>query len=156
MILEFIWLVILFGIFWVLGAIGHELFHGIACAIQGYRFRIEIWWFNLTKKIKLPSMRTIPVEMESLPNEDLFYYLGGIGLGGTFTLVSLIFYFIYAPLFIVLFIIGVMHFFYGIYEGSYIRKLSLNEYMKYHYILYSIGFIIGLLLVANPMIEYIW
>jgi len=152
-IYNFISLLGLFFALWVLAAIGHECFHGLACLIQGCDFKIKIWFHELRKGIKIPSMMCIPEGI--LKDTDLFYYLGGVGLGCTFTLLSLPFYFIYMPLFITLFLIGMTHFFYGIYEGLFIRKLELKEYMLYHYILYGIVLGIGMLLIRKEILDCI-
>lgn len=155
-ILNFCVLVVFFFLLWILGAIGHELFHGLACYLQKSKFKIRFWWNELTisgKKIKLPSMICNPEGI--LKDYDMFYYLGGIGIGSLFTLVSLIFYFIYMPLFITLLLVGIANFFYGIYEGLYIRKIDLQIYMNWHYIVYLIAIGLGIVLVRKEIMDVI-
>ncbi|MBE3093394.1 MAG: hypothetical protein IMZ52_00045 [Actinobacteria bacterium] len=158
---NFLWLLTLFGIIWILGAIGHELFHGIACKLQGVNYHIDFWWYDFeisgkeaVRHIKFPSLECYP--HGKLTNDDMFYYLGGIGIGSVFAISSLPFYFLYMPLFITLFLVGMSHFFYGLYEGMFIRKLDRNEYMKFHYYVYLGVIILGMILIRNPIINYIW
>lgn len=155
MILELIWLIVLFGIFWVVAAIVHELFHGLACWVQNCKFKIEFWWYELNKKIKIPSMMCTTIG--TLKNNSLFNYLGGIGTGFSFGIVSVIVYFIYQPIFIVLFIIGMMHFFYGIFEGMFAddEDMSFDEYMWMHYLVYFCGFVIGTAMMMEPIRSYV-
>ena len=86
----------------------------------------------------------------------MFYYLGGIGIGSVFAISSLPFYFLYMPLFITLFLVGMINFFYGLYEGLFIRKLDNIDYMAWHYILYFVTMIIGMILIRNQIINYVW
>jgi hypothetical protein len=141
----------------VIGAVGHELFHGIVCTLQGIFFKISFWWNELTigkRKIKIPSMVCTPVG--TLNNEDMFYYLGGVGIGSTFVIISLLFYWVYMPVFIAMFLVGCAHFFYGLFEGLYIRKLEFNEFMRLHYWVYFWAIFIDMMIIANPIINYIW
>jgi len=165
-ILNFIGLLGLFFLLWILGAIGHELFHGLACYLQGSKFKIGFWWHELkTFKwkdtngdenqfiLKLPSMACYP--QGTLKDYDMFYYLGGIGIGSVYVLTSMMFYFVYMPLFITLFLVGIAHFFYGIYEGLFIRKVELGIYMVYHYLIYLISIGIGMVLIRKQIVGVI-
>jgi len=157
MIQEFLWLFFLFWVVWIIGAVGHELFHGLACYLQGAKFKISIWFHEITigkRKFKIPSMQCSPEG--DMKNNDLFYYLGGVGLGGFFILLSVLVFFFSQPLFIVLFLIGCAHFFYGLYEGMFIGKLDLETYMIWHYLVYVIGIAIGALVIRGRIYEYIF
>ena len=169
-ILRFGWLIVLFFLIWVLGAVGHELFHGLACFLQGSEYKIRIQWNTVYTckgwkwrkyisdefhpiKIKLPSMMCISECI--LTNYRLFDYLGGIGIGSTFILASLVFYFIYMPLFITLFLVGLANFFYGVYEGLFIRKANFEVYMTYHYILYLLTIGLGVILIKHQIWNWV-
>jgi len=165
-ILRFGWLIVLFFLIWVLGAVGHELFHGLACFLQGSKYKIKIWLNELKTfkwkdtngdenefTLKIPSMMCIPTGI--LTNYKLFDFLGGIGIGSTFILASLVFYFVYMPLFITLFLVGVANFFYGLYEGVFIRKVGFKEYMIFHYILYLIVIGLGIALIRHQIWNWV-
>lgn len=151
-ILNFISLSVLFFLFWILGAIGHELFHGLACVLQGCKFKIKVWWFELGK-IKLPSMSCAPEG--TLRDDSTYLYLGGIGIGSAYILTSLVFYFIWMPLFIVLFLIGIANFSYGIYEGVSFRKIDFDEFMRIHYLVYLVSIGIGIILIRKELMDVV-
>ena len=156
-ILNLLWLIILFFGIWIIGMYIHELFHGLACVIQGAKFSIHIWFYKLKigkHTIKIPSM--LCTINGPIKNVALFYYLGGIGAGILLLLLSLVFYYVYVPLFIVLFLSGITNFFYGIYEGLLINKIPQDTYMKWHYVLYIVCIVIGMFGLRNIIINYIW
>jgi len=68
---------------------------------------------------------------------------------------SLPFYWIYKPLFIGLFILGVVNVLYGLYEGTYIMKLKRDVYMNYHYLVEIGGVVIGVLMLRNEIWSWV-
>jgi hypothetical protein len=130
---------ILFSIFiWTTGFYIHELFHLWATHIWGNGGVIKLWWHN-----GLPSLRCIA--NPGITSKFMFYLMGGLGAGLLLLFLS-IFFMWYPPLFIPLFVVGSINFVYSFYEVLFLGKLSVKDYMKWHYILYLIVGIIAIII----------
>ena len=155
-IVNFLELVVWFMVSWILAFVLHEYFHKLSCERQGGKAKIEIWFYQPSQKykwLKLPSMRC---SCEAGTGQSLNWkeidYMGGIGSGFISIAVSVPFYWLYLPLFIGLFIAGTTNFIYGIFEGTYLRRLRFDDYMRYHYLAEGIGLLLGIVLIR----EIIW
>ena len=132
------WIIISFIIIWCIGFYLHEHCHGLGCLIQDSPYTVEFKWYN--KKPSLYMWCDCRVKHHWIVD-----YMGGMLCGLILLLLSVAFqrlevYCISAPLFIV----GLVNFVYGIYEGIFIRKLEYDRYMLYHYYLYVIVGLIAL------------
>ena len=126
---------------WFFGWYLHELFHKLAAKVQGVDSYIQIWYNH-----GIPSMRCIP--KQTLPHPGLFDIAGGLGAGLSLLLLSYLGY-SYWPLFIPFFVVGSINFIYGFYEVTFLRRWSINKYMKYHYLLYLIVGIMSLIIAIH-------
>ena len=140
--IELIYMVISFLLLWVPAFILHELMHAFEAWIQGCKTKIEMWLHN-----GIPSMRCTVIEGE-LSNKKRFALAGGFYSGIILILLSC------ATLSIPwlsasLGVLGIINLIYSIYECLFLYEWSINKYMKYHYIIYIIGGIIGILLYSN-------
>ena len=155
MIFKLLELMIWFMISWIFAFIIHELCHKLSCGRQGGKGKIELWFYKL-KGIPIPSMRCwCEAGSGQSINWNEFYYSGGIGAGIISTIVSLPFYWIYKPLFIGLFILGVVNTFYGLYEGLFMQKLKRNIFMNYNYLVEAFGVLVGVLLLRSEIWSWI-
>lgn len=131
-------------IIWGLGFMFHEICHGIESFRQTGNFgTIGFRYFELKlfgKKLRIPSM--YHVSGGTLRNKKMYYLAGGIYSGLVMLGLSFPFHYIYLPIGMVLFTVGMVNLIYGRYEGEFILKLSYKKYMKYHYVIYII--VIGL------------
>jgi len=127
----------------------HEFFHVLVCEIQGGKGKIEIWWYCMQLG-SIPSMScSCEAKIGKSINWNYFYYAGGLGAGFISTIASIPFYWIYPPLFIGLFILGITNLLYGIYEGLFREKWQDEKYMSWHYLVEIVGVIIGVILLRN-------
>lgn len=136
-------LIIWFIVTWISGFAFHEICHALECKRGGGTPEIKFWAWK-----GIPSMMCTCSGSVS----KLFYYAGGIYSGLVMLLLSGIFFFIYMPLFISLFIVGLVNLVYGFYEGNTITKIPRDAYMLGKNIIYTLTIIIGIILLRN----YIW
>ena len=129
-----------FLVVWIFGFIFHEYCHLWAAKLQGCNGKIVI---NFYKGI-IPSLQ---YQLFGTPrNITMIDFAGGLGTAAILLPLSLIMNFVYTPLMIACFLVGLVNLTYGIYEGLLIRKLDYNTYMKWHYVLYAVTLIIGITL----------
>ena len=142
MITELFYLAIaLFGVFLV-SQIPHELCHYWLSKRKGGHPKIQIWlWHNI------PSMRC-------LNGTDSLFYFAGVLNAFVLVLFGLILYLFWLPVSIALFVNANVQLFYGVYEGFFINRLPRDTYMKWHYVIYVIAAIIGIILVRGMIASY--
>lgn len=141
--------IILFLLLWIPAiAISHEACHALECKLQGGNPKIHVWWYTVYKLIKIPSMLCT---CSKLTCKQKFFFAGGLYNSAILLALTGLFYFIYLPLSVVLFIYAVIQFLYGIYEGLYISKLTIDEYMKYKNVVYAIGFLVAIGILLGVM-----
>ena len=127
------------ALLFISGMFIHEGGHLIGALLQGVRSRIEVWKFGL-----LPSLETLPYN--PIKNDALFYYSGGLFVGFIYLFLYLVSYKTYIPeLQYPLLAIGVSQILYGIFEGTFIKKIDRKPYMIIHYLIYVITWIICLI-----------
>jgi len=147
MIKELLELIFWFFVAWFGGFIIHELCHKFECERQGGKGYISIWFHH-----GIPSMRC---GCSYATNDALVRLAGGLYAGILLMIISLISFFIYTPIHIATFICGLVNLTYSFYEMKYLPELDMDKYMFWHYILYLITIIIGLLLMSENIINYI-
>jgi len=132
------------------------LFHELCHIIEGFRHGADDAEIYIDKYWIFPTMRCWS---NHNGHDDAVAFAGGIYSG----IISLIIG-IYAaltptmwdfPFEFSFIVIGSINIVYGIYEGTFLNKLDYDEYMRYHYMIYIVMFII-MVMVYLPLIgEYI-
>jgi len=120
---------------WVGGFILHECCHALEASRQGAKPYIEFWWHG-----NLPSMRC--GYSGTIKNRSLFSFAGGFYSGCILLFFGWLFLYVYLPLAYGLLVVGAINFVYAFYEVRYIDKLDRDEYMRKHYIIYIVTFIV--------------
>ena len=123
---------------WVGGFYLHELFHKWEAEAQGCTAEIELWNHK-----GIPSMYC--TYHGTLADRSRFLLMGGLGSGLVLLLLSIALY-NYWWAFVPVFTVGLINLSYSYYEMKYRPILTLNDYMKWHYILYLIVGVLGLVL----------
>ena len=141
--------IITFILVWIGATVIHEMSHYVIAWHQKAEPRIEFWlWLGI-----IPSMRCR--YSKALTNKDTFLYGGGFGASLICLLLGALLYPVLCRVYISLFIVGIMQWVYGLYEGYYYPRLTIDEYMVWHYGAYLLGLIIGIILLYNEIISYI-
>ena len=144
-LINFLTLVFWFIALWIPVNVLHELFHAWALKMQGSGYTIKVWFWKF-----IPSLVCSPTG--TIKNRYLFYFSGGVLAGLVCFLSGLLLQYIYMPIAIPLIILGFMEFNYGIYEGLYGGKIPLDKYMREHYIIYAVSFIIAFIVLIPQII----
>lgn len=126
-------LIPIFILLWIVSMIIHEVGHVIGAKLTGGDAHIEFWsWYDI------PSLHTV-VTKEC--DDDFFKFSGGMFAFFVYMLAS--FLTVWNPyLFYSFFTIGGIQGFYSIYELLLLGKVKMNTYMKWHYVLYLVLWII--------------
>ena len=120
--------IIAFIVLWIISFCMHEFGHVLGALLSGGNAKIKIWKYK-----KLPSMMTVPY---GTINRTRFLFMGGFSA-----------FILYGILFLLsessalrysFFTIGSIQLVYAFYETLLKDKLTLDDYMKYHYVLYGI------------------
>jgi hypothetical protein len=130
-------MIISFLLLWIPAFILHELCHKFEAWRQGCKTNIELWLHN-----KIPSMRCVITEGE-LQNRDMFYLAGGLYSGLILLILAIITFglpWLSSPLWL----LATVNLLYSIYEKELLGKIPMDEYMRYHYIVYAAGIAIGI------------
>lgn len=138
MIIVIFWFIVV----WILGFILHEFFHLFAAKLQGCDGKIELWFHN-----GIPSLR-YRITDGSPGNIGIIDFVGGLGTSAVLFIMAGIMYFVYEPLMIACFLVGSVNLTYGLYEGFMIRRLTNDPYMKWHYVVYAVTLVVGIIIVV--------
>ena len=141
-------LLLWFFVVWIVVFVLHEYCHSWACRRYAGKSEIVIWFY----KGLIPSMRCSCV---GSMDYSFFLYAGGLLSGFISILFSFLFFCFFPPLFISLFIVGVVNVIYGLFEGGYREVLSDKDYMNIHYLIELLGLLVGLLLVRYVIVGWV-
>ena len=137
--IEIIYSIIAFLLLWVPAFLCHEIMHSLEARRQGCKTRIDMWIHK-----GIPSMRCIVTE-GTLKNKWLFALAGGLYTSIILIIISWITSGI-PWLSTAVGTLGIINFIYSLYESTFLHKIPLATYMKYHYFVYAIGIVIGIIM----------
>jgi len=135
-VIEILYSIILFIVLWAPVWYLHELMHKAEAIRQGGDGYIQVWYHN-----RIPSMRFILTK--PIYNKGLLNLSGGLYAGLILCALSILLHNI-SWLSASLFLLGTINLTYSIYEWQFLDRISIRQYMKWHWIVYLIGFCIGL------------
>lgn len=147
MILELLQLVIIFIITWFVGFFLHELWHLFICQQYGGIGRIR-----LTNHKGISSAYC---ECDGCTERFLFKLMGGLGTAIFLIPIGIALFSIYTPLGVSLFIVGLVNLPYSFYEATFLDRWNKEKYMKWHYVLYGIMIMLGLIITGQNIINYL-
>ena len=139
--IEVLCFVLSFLALWAPSFILHELMHFAESKRQGGDGYINIWYYN-----GIPSMRFILTK--PIYNRGLLNLSGGLYSGIILCILTVITWNI-TWLSSSLFLLASINLTYSIYEWQFLDRISLRQYMKWHWFVYLIGFCIGLWLLLS-------
>ena len=118
-----------FILLWIVSMVIHEIGHVLGAKLTGGNARIEFWnWYDI------PSMRVTPFGNY---DDEVFKIAGGAFAFFVYIIPIVIPnlpIYLYYPLFTIAIIQGI----YGIYEWNFLGKIKMDNYMKWHYVLYFV------------------
>lgn len=136
---EIIYAILSFLVLWIPAFYLHELMHALEAKRQGCKTKIQVWWHN-----KIPSMRCIVTE-GTLKNRWLMNLSGGLYSSIILLITSWILTGI-PWLSASVGTLAIINFIYSLYECTFLDNIPTSVYMKYHYYVYVVGIIIGIII----------
>ena len=121
--------------------------HLLEAKRQGGNGSIKFRWYN--------GIPGYIIYIRNVKNIRLVDFAGGIYSSIILITLALIFRLISFPIYFSLMLVGVVNFFYGIYEGIFIRKMDAKSYMKFHYLIYLMVTIIYFIEQGGNIVSYL-